>query len=262
MTLLALILSAISFSVSAFTIDRSFEGYWVEKGIDSRRGWGLQYLPVGPEQGVIFMAGFVYNSQNEAFWVSGSASVAPGQFEVSIPLITVKGGVFGPEAGNPETDDPNWGTMNIEFLDCNNAEFSWTTTAEGNGDNPFEPILRVTKGSQNDRCVYQKPFAGCPAFSTAAAFPRTCILSGTYTDDIMLTNDTIWVLSGGVFIGNKDATDNDNTLTIEAGTRIIGSGGVDLLVVSRGSKIIAEGQPYAPIVFSGPKTVGERSQLR
>jgi hypothetical protein len=72
-----------------------------------------------------------------------------------------------------------------------------------------------------------------------------------------LTNDINWVLSGAVFIGAKDATDNSNTLNIEAGTRIVGSGGVDLIVISRGAKIIAEGQPYAPIVFSGPKTVSE-----
>ncbi|HET6564175.1 MAG TPA: hypothetical protein VFG52_02080, partial [Xanthomonadales bacterium] len=257
MAVVAILLSVVTTSVSAFTIDRQLDGYWVEKDLDTRRGWGLQYIPIGPEQGVIFMAGFVYDNMGEAFWVSGTANVVPGQFEVSIPLITVKDGVFGPEAGNPVTDNENWGTMNIEFMDCNNAVFDWTDTPFGNGDNDFEPILKVTKGSTNDKCVYQKPFTSCPAFSTPAASPRTCILSGTYTQDITLTNNTIWVLSGGVFIGNKDATNNSNTLTIEAGTRVIGSGGIDLLVVSRGSKIIAEGQPHAPIVFSGPKSVGE-----
>lgn len=257
LAVVAVLLSMVSVSAGAFTIDRQLDGYWVEKDLDSRRGWGLQYIATGPEQGVIFMAGFVYDDVGEAFWVSGSANVAPGQFEVSIPLITVKDGVWGPEAGNPVNDNENWGTMNIEFMDCNNAEFTWTNTPFGNGDNPFEPILNVVKGSQNDKCVYQKPFDSCPAFSTPAATPRTCILSGTYNQDITLTNNTIWVLSGGVFIGDKDATDNDSVLTIEAGTRIIGSGGIDLLVISRGSKIIAEGQPHAPIVFSGPRTVGE-----
>ncbi len=254
---IAILLSLVTASVSAFTIDRQLDGYWIEKDLNTRRGWGLQYIPVGPEQGVIFMAGFVYDDMGEAFWVSGSAEVLPGQFEVSIPLITVKGGVFGPAAGNPVNDNSNWGTMNIEFMDCNNAEFSWTGTPFGSGANPFEPILTVTKGSTNDKCVYQQPFTACPAFSTAAASPRTCILSGTYLQDIKLTNNTIWVLSGGVFIGEKAALNNSNTLTIEAGTRVVGSGGIDLLVISRGSKIIAEGQPHAPIVFSGPDTVSQ-----
>jgi hypothetical protein len=258
LAVIAVLMSIISASVSAMNIDRQMDGYWVEQGLDTRRGWGLQYIPTGPEQGVIFLAGFVYDTATgEPTWVSGTAGVAPGQFEVSIQLITTKDGVFGPGAGNPVNDDTNWGTLNIEFMDCNNAEMSWTTTAEGNGSNLIEPILRVAKTSTNDKCVYQEPFTACPAFSTPAATPRTCVLSGTYTDDITLTNNTIWVLSGGVFIGNKDATDNSNTLTIEAGTRVIGSGGVDLLVISRGSKIVAEGQPHAPIVFSGPKTVGE-----
>ncbi|MDZ4728758.1 MAG: hypothetical protein SH820_02305 [Xanthomonadales bacterium] len=258
MAVMAVLLSFISASVSAFTIDRQLDGYWVEKDLDTRRGWGLQYIPVGPEQGAIFMAGFVYDTATGApTWVSGSAIVVPGQFEVSIVLNSVKDGVFGPEAGSPVNDNNNWGTMNIEFMDCNNAEFSWTNTPYGSGDNPFEPILQVTKGSENDKCVYQQPFTACPAFSTAAATPRTCVLTGTYTDDITLTNNTIWVLSGGVFIGAKDATNNSNTLTVEAGTRIVGSGGIDLLVVSRGSKIVAEGQPHAPIVFSGPLTVSE-----
>jgi hypothetical protein len=257
LAVVALLLGFVSASVSAFTIDRQLDGYWIEKDLDTRRGWGLQYIPIGPEQGVIFMAGFVYNDEGEAFWVSGTGNVAPGQFEVSVPLITVKDGVFGPEAGNPVTDDENWGTMNIEFHDCNNATFTWEDTPFGDGDNPFEPILNVTKGSQNDKCVYQQPFTACPAFSTAAATPRTCVLSGTYNDDITLTNNTLWVLSGGVFIGSKDATNNDAVLTIEAGTRIVGSGGLDLLVVSRGAKIIAEGQPHAPIVFSGPNTAGD-----
>ncbi len=254
---IAILLSMVTASVSAFTIDRQLDGYWVEKDLNTRRGWGLQYIPVGPEQGVIFMAGFVYDDMGEAFWVSGTAEVVPGQFEVSVPLNTVRGGVFGPGAGNPVNDNENWGTMNIEFMDCNNAEFTWTNTPFGSGDNPFEPILNVTKGNTNDKCVYQQPFTACPAFSTPAASPRTCVLTGTYTQDITLTNNTLWVLSGGVFIGNKDASNNDNRITIEAGTRVIGSGGIDLLVISRGSKIIADGQPHAPIVFSGPTAIAD-----
>ncbi len=241
----------------ALTIDRQFEGQWFESDIDARRGWNLQYIATGPEQGLLFAVGFVYDDQGNPFWVNGAASVIPGQHEVSLPLELVEGGVFGPDAGSPATTDAAWGTMNITFNDCNNADFSWTSPNVADGGNDFQPILGLVKGSTNDRCVYQKPFEGCPAFASAAALERTCILSGTYTDDILLTNNTTWVLSGGVFIGDKDATDNNNSVTIEAGTRIVGSGGVDLLVISRGARIIAEGQPYAPIVMSGPKTVSE-----
>jgi len=257
--MVTLLMLGITSPLLALTIDRQFDGQWNETGAGARRGWNLQYLEQGPEQGVVFLVGFVYDDAGNPFWVNGAGSVVPGQFQVTIPLELVEGGAFGPEIGSPATTDPNWGTMEITFQDCNNAEFAWTSPNVGSGSLDLSPILYVvnTEGSTSNRCVYQKPFTACPAFATAAATPRTCVLSGTYTEDITLTNDTTWVLSGGVFIGNKDATDNSNTLRIEAGTRIVGTGSVDLLVISRGANIIAEGQPYAPIVFSGPKTVSE-----
>ncbi len=253
----ALLMLGITSPLLALTIDGQFDGQWFETGAGARRGWNVQYLEQGPERGVVFLLGFVYDDAGNPFWVNGAGSVVPGQFKVTIPLELVEGGAFGPDVGNPVTTDPDWGTMEITFNDCNNAEFSWTSPNVGDGSLDLQPILQVVKGSTTDRCVYQKPFTACPAFSTPAALPRTCVLSGTYTEDISLTNDTTWVLSGGVFIGAKDATDNSNTMYVEAGTRIIGSGGIDLLVISRGAKIIAEGQPYAPIVFSGPKTISE-----
>ena len=253
----ALVLTAVMPAAHAFTIDRQFEGQWYESDLDARRGWNLQYIETGPESGILFAVGFVYDDAGNPFWVNGAGEVVPGQFEVEVPLELVEGGTFGPDEGDPSTTDNAWGTLTITFEDCNHAEFSWTSPNVGNGSNEFQPILQLVKGSQNNRCVYQEPFQSCPAFSTAAAEPRTCVLSGTYEQDITLTNNTIWVLSGGVFIGDKDATDNDNTLTIEAGTRVIGSGGVDVLTISRGAKIVALGQPYAPIVMSGPKTVSE-----
>ena len=241
----------------ALTVDRQFDGEWYESHLDARRGWNLQYIETGAEKGILFVVGFVYDEDGNPFWVNGVGDVVPGQHEISVQLELVEGGSFGPEEGEAQTTDDAWGTLDITFEDCNHAEFSWTSPNVGNGSSDFQPILELVNGSNNDRCVYQRAFTGCPAFAEEAQFDRTCILSGTYDEDITLTNDTTWVLSGGVFIGDKDATDNDVTLTIEAGTRVIGSGGVDLLVVSRGGKIVAEGQPYAPIVMSGPKTAGE-----
>jgi len=242
----------------ALTVDKQFDGQWYESDINGRRGWSLQYLEQGPEKGVLYIVGYIYDDEGNPTWVNGAGNVVAGDFKVTVPLEFVEGGCIGPEQCDPQTTDPDWGTMEITFQDCNNATFSWESPL-GDGSNEYQSLLKVVKakGSTTDRCVFQQPFTACPAFSTAAAFPRTCILSGTYTQDITLTNNTTWVLSGGVFIGGKDATDNDNTLYIEAGTRIIGSGGVDVLTISRGSRIVAEGQPYAPIVFSGPKSIEE-----
>jgi hypothetical protein len=65
------------------------------------------------------------------------------------------------------------------------------------------------------------------------------------------------VLTSALFIGERpDVGDpvpaNGPTLTIEPGTRIVGTkAGRVAVVVSRGSKIIADGLPHAPIVFTG-----------
>ena len=246
-------------AAQAFTIDEAFEGQWFEGDIDARRGWNLQYFPAGPELGVLFAVGFVYDDQGNPQWVNGAGTVVPGQFDVDIPLELVEGGSWGPGEGNPAVTDGNFGSLNVEFHSCKEATISWTDNAwaAGADSNDFDNLLTIAGGPGLDRCVYQEAFTQCPAFSTPAAFPRTCILSGTYTQDIKLTNNTIWVLAGGVFIGDKDAEDNDNAIWIEPGTRIIGSGGVDTLIVSRGAKIYAEGLPHAPIVFSGPNTASE-----
>ena len=81
------------------------------------------------------------------------------------------------------------------------------------------------------------------------------VLSGRITADdagaqgvVTLTNDKVWALEGPVFIGNDKA--DSVTLAIEEGTVIFGRTGADYLVVSRDSKIEAEGTASAPIIMT------------
>lgn len=100
-------------------------------------------------------------------------------------------------------------------------------------------------------------FEGCPDFATAGPTEGSCVLSGEINEDITLTKNTQWILSGGVFIGG-DKT-NSATLTINPGTHIFGQQGADYLWIRRGSKIMSEGTPDSPVVMSGPlqQTAGE-----
>jgi hypothetical protein len=248
----------LSSNVSAFSIDEHVEGYWVERDVQGNRGWGFQYLPLSPEYGVFFVAGFIYDADGNAHWAVGQAEVMDGMWEVDIPLQTFAGGTPGPDAGTPAVDDGDFANLNIEFHTCNAATFTFS----GELDYTSEMIRFWVGEVPSDRCPWQQEFTACPSFSTPAAFDRTCVLSGTYNDDIRLTNNTLWVLSGGVFIGDKadigDPVPEDGpTITIEGGTRIVGSGGADALIISRGSRIIAEGMPNAPIVMTGSKTFNE-----
>lgn len=78
----------------------------------------------------------------------------------------------------------------------------------------------------------------------------TQILSGNITQDTKLNKRDTYLLLGSVFV--TDST----TLTIEPGTVIIGdykSNGA--LIITKGSKIIAEGQETDPIVFTSNRSV-------
>jgi hypothetical protein len=89
-------------------------------------------------------------------------------------------------------------------------------------------------------------------------FP-VCIMSGTVTSDTTLTPDHVYLLDGTVNVGNGDveiAFDESKvknvTLTIQPGTQILGiSETASALVITRGSKIQAEGTAELPIVFGG-----------
>ena len=81
-------------------------------------------------------------------------------------------------------------------------------------------------------------------------------LVGTITADRTLYADTVYTLKGIVTV------DSAVTLTIEPGTLILGSTQVtpSALIIRRGGKIIADGRPDAPIVFTSDKPVGQRAR--
>lgn len=81
-------------------------------------------------------------------------------------------------------------------------------------------------------------------------------LVGAITSDRTLSADTVYTIKGIVTV------DSAVTLTIEPGTLILGSTQVtpSALIVRRGGKIIADGRPDAPIVFTSDKPVGQRAR--
>ena len=93
---------------------------------------------------------------------------------------------------------------------------------------------------------------GCPtgtsSISSVDGSTTTCELSGTISSNLTLTANNIYALSGPVFVGGDKAS--SATLTIEAGTTLYGRSGEDYLVVSRDSKIEANGASSAPITFT------------
>ncbi len=84
--------------------------------------------------------------------------------------------------------------------------------------------------------------------------PVSTVLQGTLTANTTLTADKTWTLKGYVYVPEGV------TLTIEAGTTIV----TDLadkgaLCIERGGKIMAEGTPDKPIVFTSGNPAGSRN---
>lgn len=96
----------------------------------------------------------------------------------------------------------------------------------------------------------------CPANTTAEG--PVCVLEGELTADTHLTPDKEYLLRGGVFVGDDVA---ETVLTIDAGVTLYGeTSSKGMLVIRRGSKIIAEGTADAPIVMTSPNLEGSRAR--
>lgn len=86
---------------------------------------------------------------------------------------------------------------------------------------------------------------------------EVCVLTGILTEDMTLTADKTYLLRGGFFVGDDI---NTTTLTIEPGTVIYGETSTQgMLVVTRNSKLMAEGTAEAPITFTSSNAEGTRA---
>ena len=110
--------------------------------------------------------------------------------------------------------------------------------------------------------------SSCPDFASARQQQDgvdVCQLPSTITADTTLTADTIWRIDGRVTVGNGNlemsttegtlangAAVINATLEIEAGTQIVASPGFSNIVITRGSKIEANGTAEAPIIMPPP----------
>ena len=105
------------------------------------------------------------------------------------------------------------------------------------------------------------PANGCPSgFEDGGviADKRNCILPREVIRDLTVParSGTVYSLSGRVDVGRDIGGDGQAsggiaaTLTVEPGVVVFGSGGLDYLVVNRGSKIRAIGSAAAPIIFT------------
>ncbi len=96
----------------------------------------------------------------------------------------------------------------------------------------------------------------CPTGTTEVASLTgrlNCQLTGDLTTNVTLATGADYVLSGRVRVGVDNTT--SATLTVQPGVTIYGKSGADFLVVTRGSKIMAEGTAANPITLTSVQDV-------
>ena len=83
--------------------------------------------------------------------------------------------------------------------------------------------------------------------------PENAILEGRITENRTLKANTVYKLRGLVYVTNGAV------LTIEPGTKIVGEKGKNGgLIITRSTKIIAEGTPEKPIIFTSEEATPQR----
>jgi hypothetical protein len=246
---------------AAFIVnENTVEGNWFSD--PSNISIEFDYIPSGGANGVLFAVVYTFDGSGNPLWLSTNFPVTEGEFSFeNKDLFRFTGGTWNQRSGNQPVTPP-FGKISITFNTCSEATVT-VTPAAGSNLNALNN-LRVIKsetgiaGYRSPACVYTEPFTACPAGTTpVAGQARTCLLTGTITQPIRLTNAATYLLQGKVQIGGPLPADgtvqNPTTITIEPGTLIRGAtGGLDYLQINAGSKIFAEGTPDAPIIFTGP----------
>jgi hypothetical protein len=116
----------------------------------------------------------------------------------------------------------------------------------GSGDLVYSGgVLTTFSGAPASTCPNDGSGGLAPA---TAGGKRLCVLRGSITNNLQLTSNFDYVLSGGVFVGGDNV--NSAELTVDAGVKIYGEKGLDFLVVNRGSKIHVNGSPSAPVIMT------------
>ncbi|KAA9129852.1 hypothetical protein F3N42_13800 [Marinihelvus fidelis] len=231
---------------AAVKLSESFNNAYYNPAADGE-GVVTTITPLGNGMHNFYGALYTYDEAGAPTWLIITGNFLENQFEnAEVPVLAFEGPVPASLVGGAPV-----GTATVTINSCNSISFNLDMSEDSGFADMDLGALQPVAGA-NKQCAYKTEFEGCPDFaSDFGVIPRACTLTGVYNEDIVLTNDTTWVLDGLVRIG--DYNENPGTITIEPGTTIIGAGQTtDYLYVSPGSKIFANGTPTAPIVLTSP----------
>jgi hypothetical protein len=237
-------------SANAFVVNDTFAGNWADVSGGSR-GLIIDVLenraPARDFAPAILVEWFTYDENGDPLWlISDTQSINPNTNTVTLEFLEFAGGAFAsPDQGNAQGQ--SWGTATLQFNSCDEA----VLTFDGDNGNGTSTFSSTTESSQ---CVVDEVFDSCPDFATPGSVPGSCNIGGgaPITDDIVLTNETLWLVRGQFVIGDG------GSVTIEPNTELVGGtlGDTDTFIVAQGGQAFVEGTVENPVVMRGNLAAG------
>jgi hypothetical protein len=122
------------------------------------------------------------------------------------------------------------------------------STTTGGGGGPTNPCASYTVGGATRRGAFDGTNCTYDAAFVSDATPLTVDLTIPFFSGVHIFQSSLVV---GQDVNSGPAPTNGPTLTVQAGSRVAFLDSGDYLLINRGSRIIADGSPAAPITFTG-----------
>lgn len=114
----------------------------------SGEGLNIQVLRVGDTR-IVDVAWFTYSDDGQPFWIGGSQAIEGGDNSVEVGLFHTAGGGFAGDFGNDVQRTP-WGTLTLEFDNCNQVSFDYQSNAgmpghvpSGSGSRTWQRLTHI-----------------------------------------------------------------------------------------------------------------------
>lgn len=138
------------------------------------------------------------------------------------------------------------GELGVDLSGKEQIKFAIAYAVNGQVQSYSKPIKFGVADTPSDSVC---PDGTTPEAAVVMGGNQICTLSGTYEEDLHLTANFDYVISGAVRIGNDNVS--NPVLTIDPGVTTYGKSGNDFLWIDRGAQIWANGTKEAPITMTG-----------
>lgn len=129
--------TSIALSVAPFAITRGITGSWYNPA-QSGQGFNVEVLP---NTGFIAFW-YVFDAAGHNLWLTGAGAYSGDTTTLNMTETT--GGAFPPAFDPTRIARSPWGTLTLQFSDCNNGTATWAPSDTTNFSGGSMPIKRLT----------------------------------------------------------------------------------------------------------------------